>query len=665
MDAGTAAWLAVPPTAVVVLLAMLLLGPALGDLLFPPSSLHFWSDIGASLVQPEPTENARYLIALTAPLLLTAGTILLTRRPPRLAAPVTARLRTAIELLTVAALAACLVAQRLYVYTPFYTPRPHVVYFTAASLVVAVVVAVLLIAGARSAAVRERFAAWTAETSAARLVAFAVAGLAVVLTVLPAIVTDASVAGTQRDVVYHLTFTYDETMATVGGRSPLGDFAAQYASLWPYLLAAVMVPLGSSLATFTISLAILTAGSLLALMAVLRRVTRSTVVALLLFLPLLATAAYRLHGSPADRFSVVNYLGTLPLRYAGPFILVWLTVRHLDGAWPRRAWPLFLGGGLVVLNNADFGLPAVGGTVAAILWATGRPTAPRLRRLALDALIGFAAAVALVVALLLIRTGSPPHPSLLMRYAEVFVRGGFGLVPIRPVVGLSTVIFLTYVIAIGVATVRALRGASNRLLTGALVWSGVFGIGSFSYYVGRSVPELVEHLFAGWAFALVLLTVVALQAIAARPGGRPSPLEVACLVGFGLLVCSIAQTPTPWSQADRLGRVGQQTFAAPVGQRFVDAQTRPGEPVAILMSLGHRIAANLKLDNVSMYTGTQSMPTSDQMTDVTEALRDAGGRKLFLRAAENGDVVAATLRQLGFEPVAEDPQTTDQLWVSR
>src|SRR5262249_29898021 len=156
-----------------------------------------------------------------------------------------------------------------------------------------------------------------------------------------------------------------------------------------------------------------------------------------------------------------------------------------------RAWPLFLIAGLVLLNNTDFGIAALGASVAALLWARARP----LRRTALEALGGLALALALVVALLLVRTGAPPHVALLFSYARVFARGGFAMLPMRPAIGLSTVIFLTYVSAIGIATVRALRGDPGRAMTGMLAWTGVFGLGSGSYYVGHSLSELITYLF--------------------------------------------------------------------------------------------------------------------------------------------------------------------------
>src|SRR5215217_7205281 len=66
-DAGTAAWLCALPCAAITAIAIIVLGPALGRLLFSgPGSYTFFEPI---VVQPEPTEQARYLVAICAPLL--------------------------------------------------------------------------------------------------------------------------------------------------------------------------------------------------------------------------------------------------------------------------------------------------------------------------------------------------------------------------------------------------------------------------------------------------------------------------------------------------------------------------------------------------------------------------------------------------------------------
>ena len=83
LSAGESTWLAALPCALLVLLAIVVLGPPLGDLVFqaPPDG-RFWSMyMRAGVVRPEPTEHARFLIALTGPLLLSGATLVLAGPP--------------------------------------------------------------------------------------------------------------------------------------------------------------------------------------------------------------------------------------------------------------------------------------------------------------------------------------------------------------------------------------------------------------------------------------------------------------------------------------------------------------------------------------------------------------------------------------------------------
>jgi hypothetical protein len=627
LDPIHAAWLAAVPAAAIVVAAVVLLGPALGRLAFPAPTARFWPPVvEEGAVRPEHTEQARYLIALTAPLVLAGLTLLLARGAPRALAPRAGALARVAEIATVALLAACFVAQRFQAQQTEGGETRPVVYFTLASVAAALAIAAALTAAARSPRVRAGFRRRTAETRGRRVGALLVAIVVVAIALLPAINTDASIAQAYEAVIWHLEFTYDETVAVLDGRSPLGDFTTQYAALWPYVLAGGMSLLGDSLLVFTGLMAALTGASLLALFDVLRRVTRSSLAALLLFLPLLATFGFRLHGPAVNRFSLVNYFGVQPLRTAGPFLLAWLVARQLDGARPRRAWPLFLAGGLVVLNNTDFGLAALAATIAALAWTSPRPSRADLRRAALEALGGLLAAYALVAVLLLARTGSLPELGRLTRYARLYAIEGFSMLPIRPLFGVALALFLTHVAAVGVATVRALRSDPDRLLTGLLSWSGVFGLGAGAYYVGHSLSELVIYMLPMWALTVTLLTVTVL----AQAPARPRPAALACLVAFGLLVCSLAQLPAPWQQLQRIRSQNPPAFVRPPGQELVVGHTRPGEHVLIMAPLGHRIAKNLHLDNVAPYSDVRSILTQEQLDESLAALRAAGGTKVFV-----------------------------------
>ena len=77
-SAGTAAWLCAIPCAVVVLVAILFLGPPLGTLIHGGGEHRFLPSYD-HLVRPEPTEQGRYLVALSAPLLLSLATATVVR----------------------------------------------------------------------------------------------------------------------------------------------------------------------------------------------------------------------------------------------------------------------------------------------------------------------------------------------------------------------------------------------------------------------------------------------------------------------------------------------------------------------------------------------------------------------------------------------------------
>jgi hypothetical protein len=320
-----------------------------------------------------------------------------------------------------------------------------------------------------------------------------------------------------------------------------------------------------------------------------------------------------------------------PMRYGGPYVLAWLLVRHVDRVRPRRALPLFLAAGVVVLNNPDFGMPAFAGTLVALLWTDARPWWRRVGALALDAALGLLGALVLVALLTLAVAGSLPHLSYLFTFPRLWGVGGVTMLPM-PTLGFHLVLYATFAAAFVVATARALAGARQRSLTAMLAWSAVFGLGASSYFAGRSHPEVLISLFSAWMLALALLGILAVRALLARASRRPTVAEVAVLAGLALSACSLAQTPTPWSQIDRIGTAGPpnspiQRFDA---RRFVaESGSAPGERVLILIPMGHRIAYELGLVNVAPYVSMISMPAVEQLDESLAALRREGGRRVF------------------------------------
>lgn len=675
------AWLLAVPAALLAIVLVALLGPPLGRALHAGENPYtFWQELRWAVVA-EPTEQGRFLLALAAPLLYAGALAAVARRGVALSASA-ARVAVPLAQLALLALAVvCVVVQQRLVYeVPIYQPgiTHRWRYFTPATLVAAAVLAAGAFALLDRPAWRARVASLLRETDRRRLLALLLAILATALWLLHALNTDSSIMGTSSHEWSPAQFTLDETYAILNGRTPLADFTAQYGSLWPYAPALVLALTGTSFLAFSVTMCVITGVALVALYALLRRIVRNGVAALALYLPVLATSLFMVGGTLTSRYTFGDYFGVFPLRYAGPFLLAWLLVRHLDGAGPRRPVVLFAVAALCVLNNAELGLAALVATVAALVWTAADRSPRALGRLAGELALGLLAAYALVALLTLIRAGQLPELGRLLDYGRLYSVGGFGLQRLHSTLGMHLILYATYVAAIAVATVRAIERAEQRALTGTLAWCGVFGLASASYFMGRTHPELLIALFPTWALTLALLTVEVVGRVQRRAGARPGLGTALVLGAMALTVCSLAQFPLPWTQ---LERIGQETPSAPLiegeaplpvyARAFLpDPSTRdffvpePGAKVAILLTTGHQIAEGFGVENVARYTGYYSMPNRERLRTVVDDLRAAGGDTLFLPVAPQE--VYDTLRSWGFTRQPGEVEwgaTTVSKWV--
>jgi FAD/FMN-containing dehydrogenase len=199
--------------------------------------------------------------------------------------------------------------------------------------------------------------------------------------------------------------------------------------------------------------------------------------------------------------------------------------------------------------------------------------------------------------------------------------------------GFHIAMYATFVAAIVTATVQAARRDGGPVLTGMLVWSGIFGLGASSYYVGRSDVLNLIALFSAWCFALLLLTVVVVRSLAGARARRPTVADVAVLFGCGLAACAIVQVPLPWTQISRLRQAAPAIFKQTTATRFVARTTTPGEKVAILIPLGHRVAFDAGVVDVAPYSGSESIPTVNQMQTTLEAMRSAAVERVYVDKA--------------------------------
>ncbi len=631
---GDLAWLLALPCAVVLLAAIVLLGPPLGRLLFPPADISFWdTGLPTLAIRPEPTEQARFLIAVAGPAALSALLLALRGRPLPLRPGTAALLGQLSQLLLAATAVAAIVAQYRVVYDSRYSGGASFrrVYFTPATLVVSALLTVAAVLLLRRRALIERIAHLARETDRRRLAGFLLAAAFLALWLLTAVNTEGSVGSSNDGVHYNVSFWTDEAYAVLDGRYPLVNFHAQYSQLWPYLAAGVMWLVGPSFGAYVAVMVTASGLSLLAVYALFRRIVHSSLLALALFMPFVATGFFMEIGPLGNRYGPSNLFSMFPMRYGGPYVVAWLLARHVDRVRPRWAASLFLVAGIALLNNVEFGLPAFAATFGALLWSDERRWRPRTLALLRDAALGLLGALALVALLTLALSGSLPRFSYLFTFSRLWGLGGVTMLPM-PTLGFHLVLYLTFAAALVTATVRALTGAEQRSLTAMLAWSGIFGLGASSYFAGRSHPEVLISLFSAWALALVFLLVVAVRAVHARADRRPTVAEVALLAGCALAVCSLAQLPMPWPQVERLGHTTAlpDQKAVPLRRFVLAARPARGEKVLLLAPLGHRVAYDLGLVNVNPYVGMISMPAREQLAEALLTAHNEGVRRVFL-----------------------------------
>lgn len=338
-------------------------------------------------------------------------------------------------------------------------------------------------------------------------------------------------------VSHHTALLLGAVNQAAHGKTPLVDSSSQYGLLYPLVAAASLAPFGVSLQSLTMFFALLSlTQAALLLRAVSRQsgMTPSWQVAFVLAYagfaaPGLATAWFNAY----HRFFVRDfrqsgvaavYFQHDPIRTVWFAVFVWLTAPH---GLPLTSRTIAFGYALAatsILWNADSGF------VILVAW-TGMLVFRRLPswrsepwQIARYALAQCAmAAVALFGALLaygalaVLRSGHWPRFDELLRYQRIFYGAGFMMLPMR------LWEFWQPIVAIFALTIAwCMRQVVEGRLAADAPWRffiAAYGLGSFSYFQGRSHPECLPSTFLP---ALLLAFIGTRQAYAALDGWRAS-----------------------------------------------------------------------------------------------------------------------------------------------
>jgi hypothetical protein len=597
------------------MVAGILLGPPLGRALFPPGSDHLWpAGWWETTGQAEPAKQGRYLLATLAPLLFAGAIVLGTHRRLALRSSWVRPTVLAGYAIVLAVVSMALLNQHLM--SDREVDAPALV--RSSAVVAAGTLVVLALFAMHSDRVAARVAALARETTARRWAASAAAVAFLTLWLLPAVQTDGVIG---EEAGPNLSWTMNDALAVLDGRTPLVDYHLIYAKLVPYPAALVMATFGTTTFVYTTFMAVLSGLVLLAVYGIFRLVTQSSLLALALLLPFVAASDVPPGTNPNARLGSSMTMPALwPMRYGGVYLLAWLTARHLAGKRPLQPAILFFVGTLVAVNALEFGAGAILATVAALLCARPPRSKRDVWRLALELAGGALAAVALVSLTTFARAGELPKLELLLEWPHIFTSLGWFSMPL-PTWGLHVAIYATFVAALAAAAVRTSQRHEGRTLTGMLAWSGVFGLFAGSYYVGRPDIYKFTSMLSAWSFALTMLIVASVAALTARGWRHPTLPQLLVLFAFGLSLCALSAASLPQDELARLTRHYPEPQYEATAERFVRGHTQRGETVAILMPMGYRISRALALRNVAPYGFMNAIVTRSAMLTLIRTLR--------------------------------------------
>jgi hypothetical protein len=653
LSASEVAWVLLLPCVLAAVVAIVVLGPALGHRLFAPGADRLWPPGWWETVgQPEPAKQGRYLLATLAPLLFAVAILVGCHRSLQLRSSLVRPIVVIGYAIPLAALSVALLRQHLMSAND--SPSPALVRASAVAAAAAVVVIALV--AMRNGRVASRIAGLARETTARRQAAASAAVVFLTLWMLPAVQTERVIGDGGGP---NLSWTLNDAFAVLDGRTPLVDYHLIYAKLAPYPAALVLGAFGTTTFVYTVFMAVLNVLVLLAVYGTFRLVTRSSLFAVALLLPFVATSDVLPGTNPISRLgSPITVPAVWPMRYAGIYLVAWLTARHIAGRRPRQPGIVFFAGALAAINALEFGAGALLATAAALLCARPPSSRRAVARFAMEMIGGALAAVALVSAGTFARAGELPRLSLLLEWPRIFTNLGWFSMPL-PTWGLHVAIYATFVAALGTAVVRVSQRDEGRTLTGMLAWSSVFGLFAGGYYIGRPDIYKLTSILSAWSFALTMLTIACVHALSARDWRRPTLPQLLVLFAFGLSICALSKPPLPQQEIARLTKHYPAPRYEVTAERFVRSHTQSGEAVAILIPMGYRMSHALGIRNVAPYGFMNAIVTDGAMHTLITTLQRDQVRTVFTplpgaMLLGEGDVAEQQLQalaEIGFQRI--------------
>lgn len=471
-----------------------------------------------------------------------------------------------------------------------------------------------------------------------------IAAIVTAIFLLPSLQTSNTIDFTLPHLSNHLPYQLDEFAAAINGRTSLVDFFPQYQNLSPYLLSKVFDLIKLSIGSYTAVMAILSWFSLLLVYKVFS--SFSGQYALLLYFPFLGLSFFPQVVVGAERATNFTYFSLGPMRYFGPWAILYLLSSYLQKPSIKRLTLLFLVSSVAVLNNLDFSFPALVGAAIAVLLTHKEDLVPEWT-FTFKTLSILSASLISVFATFAIftwfKSGEFPHWEQILLFQKTFALFGFFMMPM-PNFGLQHLVYLTLMAALVAgfaqnAKVYTMLLQPERQLSGLLIFSGIYGLGAGMYYVGRSHPWTLIAIYPLAGFALMLLCWASFHCmkrtkatIITQPFTFAGHIVSGLLLGLGYFsaLISWSDIPSPATQLARLNKVGI-VFNEAQGNLVsaLKSNTALGEAVIITYPYSHLLALNAGVQNLLPYSQNGSIILKSQIDKIIYTIKFHRIRKVF------------------------------------
>ena len=379
----------------------------------------------------------------------------------------------------------------------------------------------------------------------------------------------------------HSSYVFNELLAPTQGHFPLGQQVPQYTSLFGLPLAPLWWAFpalngahktGMVVTAYLTTLAIFTvAGIAFLAFCVLPQKIRP--LALLLTVPLILV---KVQPPTTGLGSIAALFSAIPIRTLPVVAVALLLTRFAGRGDLRRSALVGLVCGLAALNNFEFGVPcAIAALITLWIGSLSSRTATRVRGTFVSATLS----PIVLYAVFLSAVGQPMQLSYWTAFALSF-GSGFGAVPM-PIVGPHLLILAILISGIVVGAYRlrdvpTIETASvdGRMRRAAFVslFFGLAGLGSFGYYVGRSVVSGQLQVFLLFIAPIISaeLALVTVPRLGPQPSWPRVTTAAIVLVPAALAIASILQAPDARQEWSRVALTNKTAADIPMKAEAAD-----------------------------------------------------------------------------------------------